>query len=280
MRPPRRPLLQAVPALGVFLLFFALPMAYFFVVSFWRLRAYRLYPDFSFRNYLASYRDYLGAGVFTLLMAATVAVVTTALAFLIGYFIRFKAGRFSRPALFLALVTLFGGYLVKVYAWKTILGIDSILNTLLLELGLVTQPVSWLLYSPAAVLLTLVHFLLPFAVLPIYGALTGIGDVPIEAARDLGAPPHRVLLDIILPQCQPGLMSAFALAFLISAGDYVTPLLVGGPQTFMVGTFIQSQFLNRLDAPVGSALSYSLLAACLLLLVLVRALLARLLRAR
>jgi spermidine/putrescine transport system permease protein len=276
----RRPELRVVPALGVFLLFFVVPMAYFFVVSFWRLADYQLVPDFTFHNYVTSYEDYLGAGLFTLAIAATIACIATTLAFVIGYLIRFKARRFGRLVLFVALTTLFGGYLVKIYAWKTILGIDGILNALLVDSGLVDQPIQWLLYSPTAVVLTLVHFLLPFALLPICGALAGISDVPIEAARDLGARPHRVLIDIILPQCLPGLISAFALSFLVSAGDYVTPLLVGGPQTFMVGTFIQSQFINRLDAPVGSALSYSLLAACLIVLFLAQALLRRLLRPR
>jgi len=280
MRLARHPGVQVLPAFGVFLLFFAVPMAYFFVVSFWRLQNYELYADFTLRNYVAGYEDYLGAAIFTLGISATIAAITTALAFAMGYLIRFKMRRFGRLVLLVALTTLFGGYLVKVYAWKTILGIDGILNALLVESGLVEQPIQWLLYSPAAVVLTLVHFLLPFALLPIYGSMAGISDVPVEAARDLGARPHRVMVDIILPQCLPGLVSAFSLSFLVSAGDYVTPLLVGGPQTFMIGTFIQSQFLDRLNAPVGSALSYSLLAACLIVLYLARTLLRRLLSPR
>lgn len=270
----------ALPSLAVFLVFFALPMAYFLVVSFWKLRFYRLTPDFSFNNYVTAYHEYFDAAVFTFVIALLIAVVTTLLAFAFAYLVRFKAGRLGPLLLFIALVTLFGGYLVKIYAWKTTLGQRGIVNSALMALGVVDEPIRWLLYNPSAVVITLVHFLLPFAILPIYGSLRGVKDVPLEAARDLGAPPWRVVRDIVLPQCQPGLFAAFALSFLISAGDYVTPRLVGGPRTFMVGNFIESQFINRLNAPQGSALAFSMLAVCLVALVLVRIGMRRLLRPR
>ena len=106
-------------------------------------------------------------------------------------------------------------------------------------LGLIDQPITVFLFSPFAVVITLTHYTLPLAILPIYGALRGIGDVPLEAARDVGARPRRVFLDIVLPQARIGLISSFSLTFLFAAGDYVTPLLVGGPNTAMIGLFIQ-----------------------------------------
>lgn len=268
------------PATLVFLAFFALPLGYFLVVSFWRLRLYKLVPDFSFSNYAEAYEQYLHAGLFTLFLSLTIAAITTGLAFAIAYLIRFRAGRFGPTILFIALITLFGGYLVKIYAWKTILGTQGVLNAALSGLGVIDAPISWLLYSPVAVVLTLVHFLLPFALLPIAGSLNGVEDEPIEAARDLGARPWQVTVHIILPQCQPGIFAAFALSFLISAGDYVTPRLVGGPHTFMVGNFMESQFVNRLNAPMGSALAFSVLTACLVVLVAFRLAMYRLLKAR
>jgi spermidine/putrescine transport system permease protein len=137
-----------------------------------------------------------------------------------------------------------------------------------------------LLYSPSAVVLTLVHFLLPFAILPIVGSLNGVKDEPIDAARDLGASAVRVVVDVVLPQCQPGIFAAFSISFLISAGDYVTPRLVGGPHTFMVGNFIESQFVNRLNAPMGSALAFAVLVFCLIALFIFRVAMARMLRPR
>jgi len=269
-----------LPAAVVFGVFFAVPLCFFFVISFWDLKRYKLVPDFSSDNYQTVYEQYLGAGIFTFSIALLIAVITTALAFFIAYYIRFKARRFGPVLLFVVLATLFGGYLVKIYAWKTILGTQGILNSALTNLGLAQEPITWLLYSPTAVIITLVHFLLPFAILPIYGSLRGIDDTPLVAARDLGASGRRVLTDVVLPQCQPGVFAAFALSFLISAGDYVTPRLVGGPHTFMVGNFIESQFVNRLNAPVGSALSYTVLVACLVTLFAFRRVMGRLLAAR
>ncbi len=273
-----RRLLMISPAFLVLILFFAMPLGYLLVVSFWRLRSYKLVPDLIVDNYVLVYTDYLRALLFTLFISAVVATITTVFGFLAAYFVRFRGGRYGPVLLFVTLITLFGGYLVKIYAWKTILGTQGILNTAMIQLGLIQEPITWLLYSPVAVIVTLVHFLLPFAILPIYGALRGIADTPLEAARDLGATPLRIVLDVILPACEPGLFAAFALSFLLTAGDYVTPRLVGGTETFMLGNFIESQFINRLNAPVGSALSFSLLLTCGILLLLARRLAARLLK--
>jgi len=269
-----------LPAFLVFALLFVGPLAFFLVVSFWRLRAYKLVPDFTFDNYLDVGREYLHAAIFTLLISLLIATVTTVIGFMIAYLARFRAGRYGGLILFLVLVTLFGGYLVKIYAWKTILGTNGILNSTLVDLGLIHEPLAWLLYSPAAVVITLVNFLLPFAVLPIYGSLRGIDEVPLAAARDLGANAARVFRDIVLPQCKPGIFAAFAVSFLITAGDYVTPRLVGGTNTFMAGNFIESQFINRLNAPIGSALSYAMLIACGLVLLAFQKTLTRVLKPR
>lgn len=269
-----------LPAFLVFALLFVGPLAFFLVVSFWRLRSYKLVPDFTLDNYIDVGQEYLHAAIFTLLISLLIAVITTVIGFMIAYLARFRAGRYGGLILFVVLVTLFGGYLVKIYAWKTILGTNGILNSTLVDLGLIGEPLAWLLYSPAAVVITLVNFLLPFAVLPIYGSLRGIDDVPLSAARDLGASGARVFRDIVLPQCKPGLFAAFAVSFLITAGDYVTPRLVGGTNTFMAGNFIESQFINRLNAPIGSALSYSMLIGCGLVLLLFQKTLTRVLRPR
>jgi len=261
---------RLAPASLALLLFFVLPLGYFFVVSFWRLRSYRLVPDFTFDNYLHVFADYSGPLVFTQFLALLIATISTALGFAIAYMARFRAGRWGPAILLVVLVTLFGGYLVKIFAWKTILGANGVLNNALLQLGVVAQPIDALLYSPFAVVVTLVHFLLPFTVLPIYGSLRGVSDTPLAAARDLGAGSGRVLRDIVLPQCQAGIFASFAIAFLISVGDYVTPRLVGGTNSVMVGNFVESQFVNRLNAPIGSALSYTMLAISLCVLVALR----------
>jgi spermidine/putrescine transport system permease protein len=258
-----------LPAGLIFLGLFVVPLIYFFAVSFWTVRARMMRPDFSFKNYAEAITGYGDVLIFTLLISGAVALVTTILAFLFAYAIRFRLGRFANFFLFLTLVTLFGGYLVKIYAWKSILGTDGVLNKALLGLGLISEPLGFLLYSANGVVITLTYFLLPFAVLPIYGSLRTIKDVTLEAARDLGAGPVSVMRDIVLPQCQGGLLTAFTLSFLISAGDYVTPRFVGGGAA-MIGTFIENQFSIAFNWPLGSAMSFTVMLATLAIVAMVR----------
>lgn len=258
------------PATAVFAFLFVAPFAFLFVISFWRVKTFRLKPDFTFANYAETFDKYLHPLVFTVAIACAIAVLTTVLAFAYAYVIRFKAGRLGNALLMIALITLFGGYLVKIYAWKTILGTEGILNSALLALGLVAEPLTIFIYNPGAVVVTLTHFLLPLAVLPIYASLRGVRDITLEAARDLGARPARVFLDVVLPQSLPGVSAAFAFCFLIAAGDYVTPRYVGGPYTSMIGDFIEGQFSLKFDWPGGAAMSFSILAACLAAVLLAR----------
>ncbi len=256
--------LFAAPSFVIFFLFFGIPLSYFLVLSFWQVRLFRLTPDLTLDNYVGVFDNYLYPLGFTFAIAFLIAVLTVSLAFAVAYLIRFVAGRLGPPLLVLVLLTMFGGYLVKVYAWKTILGTNGIVNMGLLSLGLIDEPLPWLLYNPGAVVVTLMHFLLPLAVLPICGSLWSIADIERDAARDLGAGPWLVLRDVILPQCRSGLLVAFILVFLISAGDYVTPRMVGGTTSPMVGNFVESQFVMRLNAPQGSALAFSILTLALL----------------
>ena len=176
-----------------------------------------------------------------------------------------QGGAVWPSALFVADLTLFGGYLMKVYAWRTILGTEGIINSLLLHLGLVAEPVTWLLYNPAAVVMTLTHFLFPFSMLPIAAVMRSIQR---HRARG-GARSRRlvlaILVDHVLPRCQAGSSPRFVLRFLIACGDWVTPVLVGGRMT-MLGNLIAAQFGEFLNWPLGAAMSFSLLAAAFLVM--------------
>jgi spermidine/putrescine transport system permease protein len=245
-----------LPAALVFLGAFAAPLLYFLVISFWSVRARIMRPDFTLKNYIATWADYYDAMGSTLLIALAIGVLTTLLALGFAYAIRFKCGRVETPLLFLALITLFGGYLVKIYAWKSILGREA------------------LLYSVNGVVITLTYFLLPFAILPIYGNLRAIRPATIEAARDLGAGRWAVLRDIVIPQCEKGIVIAFTFAFLITAGDYVTPRFVGGGAA-MMGHFIELQFSLGFNWPMGSAMAFTVMAVSLALVMLFRGVLRR-----
>ena len=174
---------------------------------------------------------------------------------------RFRAGRFAEPLLFLTLLTVFGGYLVKIYAWKSILGSDGLVNGALFRLGVVEAPSRRCLCSRTAVVVTLVNLLLPFAVLPVHAALRNVPEDCLDAARDLGASPFVTAWRAVLPQCRWGLFAAFAVAFLGAAGDYVT--LLGGASGSMLGQFIALQFSARFNWPLGATMSFTLFAACM-----------------
>lgn len=265
----RRSWLTLLPAFTVFAVLFVAPLLFFLTVSFWVVRARVMRPAFSIQNYVETFVDYGGVLGYTLLIAGIIAVSTTLIAFLFAYAIRFKLGRYGGLFLLLALISLFGGYLVKVYAWKSILGTDGVLNKALLGLGLIDAPLSWLLYSANGVVMTLTYFLIPFAVLPIYGSLRAINDVTLEAARDVGATPWQAMRDVVLPQCKGGLLAAFTLSFLISVGDYVTPRYVGGGSA-LIGTFIENQFTIGFNWPLGSAISFTTMLATLCVVLVMR----------
>jgi spermidine/putrescine transport system permease protein len=263
-----------LPAALIFICAFAAPLLYFLVISFWSVRARIMRPDLTLKNYIATWTDYYDAMASTLLIALVIGLLTTILAFGFAYALRFKCGRFEAPLLFLALITLFGGYLVKIYAWKSILGREGILNQFLLWAGIIDEPLDALLYSVNGVIITLTYFLLPFAVLPIYGNMRAIAPAGIEAARDLGAGQWAVLRDIVIPQCEKGIFIAFTFAFLITAGDYVTPRFVGGGAA-MMGHFIELQFSLGFNWPMGSAMAFTVMAISLALVVLLRGLFRR-----
>jgi spermidine/putrescine transport system permease protein len=264
---PQAPLLA--PAAFVWAALFAAPLASFFLFSFWSVRARVMRPDLTPKNYVATFTQYGDVLIVTLAIAFTIACVTTLLAFAFAFAIRFRAGRYGDMLLFVTLIAIFGGYLVKIYAWKSILGRDGIINGFLLWTDAIDEPLRFLIYSPSAVVVTLTYFLLPFAVLPIYGSLRDIPDELIEAARDLGATSLATSRDIVLPLCERGIYVAFLFSFLISAGDYVTPRFVGGGAS-MMGHFIETQFSFGFNWPMGSAMSFTLLAASLLIVLAFR----------
>jgi spermidine/putrescine transport system permease protein len=263
MTPPYRSALLVAPSLLIFIGLFIAPTLYFLLVSFWRFESYELIREFNLDNYREVAADYLRLGIYTLVIAGIISLLAVTLGFVYAYVARFRAGRFGSVMLFVALISLFGGYLMKVYAWRTILGMEGIINNALLATGIVAEPVTWLLYNPPSVVLTLTNFLFPFAMLPIFASMQSIQDSELESARDLGAPWTAILLDHVVPRCKTGIVTGFALCFLISCGDWVTPVLVGGRMT-MLGNLIAAQFGEFLNWPLGAAMSFSLLAAAFL----------------
>src|SRR5262245_37601272 len=265
MREQRATYLLLTPALAIFGILFVVPLLFFFVISFWQMLLFSMKPGFTLVNYVRTFQLHLPTFVFTLSLALIVAVLTTALAFIYAYIVRFKAGRWGPPLLFIALITLFGGYLMKIYSWMTIPGIKGVLNTGLLALGVIREALPWLFYNVGAVVVTLVYFLLPLAILPIYASMRGITDIEMEAARDLGAGGWRIFSDVVVPRSHTGTMAGFALCFLLAAGDYLTPALVGGKGS-MNGVHIPPQFGGIFNWPMGVAMSFATHGSSLLVI--------------
>ncbi len=257
------------PSLGANAVFFVIPLLYFFVLSFLQVKSFQVVFDPTTNNYVKVVQQYSGPLISTLSLATTVAVIVTVVGFIYASACRFIGGSRGDWFLAIAMITLFGGYLAKLYAWRTILGENGILNTGLIELGLIQAPITALLYNNFAVVLALTHYTLPLAILPIYGSLRAVEELPIAAARDLGASDFRILKDIILPQCATGLFSAFAMTLLFVAGDAIAPRLLGGTSSSMIGVFIQDQFGFRVNAPMGSALAFTVIACSAIILLVI-----------
>ena len=254
------------PAAAFYGASFAFPMACLFILSFWRAEGFATIPDFSFANYakIADSALYRALILRTIGLGLIIALIVMPLAFALAYLMRFTFEWRARLVLQLILLSMFSGYLVRIYAWRTILGKQGLLNALLQWLGLTDEPVAFLIYSNFAVVVTLTALLLPLAVLPIYSAMCNVSRDHLEAARDLGSSGGHLVRTILLPMVRPGVSAGFAFAFFLAAGDFVTPALVGGAQSLMIGNVIADQFRGvGSNWPLGAALAFVTIAAVL-----------------
>jgi spermidine/putrescine transport system permease protein len=255
------------PLLVYFTILFFAPMIVLFVYSFWRTTTTGLVPAFTLMNYANIFSRALYPVVISrsIQIGFITAVLCVLISYPVAFSLTFKYKRLQDFVLYLILVSLFSSYLVRVYAWKTILGNNGLINQILKYLGLIKEPLSFLLYSPTAVIITLVFIQIPFTMLPIFSSLQNINVDLIEAARDLGAGRWSTFFKVVLPLSMPGVITGFTFAFVISAGDYVTPQMVGGTKGTMVGRIIQDQFGLTYNWPFGSALAYFMIISLVMI---------------
>jgi spermidine/putrescine transport system permease protein len=198
-------------------------------------------------------------------MALAIAASATVLAYPVAYFLAFRAGRRAGLYLVVVLVPFWTSYLLRVMAWKFMLGSEGVINSFLMYAGLIREPLTALLYNRSAVVLTLIYVWIPFTALPILAALQRVDIALFEAAADLGATPLRQFARVALPLSLPGVLAAFFMVFIPTVGEYVTPLLLGGSSGSMYGNIIQDFFTKAANWPLGSALSMIMLVATLAL---------------
>lgn len=266
-----------VMAVGVLL-----PTAILLAMSFWS----RLGLDLDTTPTAANYARVAVEPIFGVFLlrsfwiSGLATVATVLLCYPMAYFVAFHIHR--HKMLWIVLITLpfWTSYLLRVFAWKVILGYDGVINSALQSLGLIEEPLAFLLHSQAAVVITLTHAWAAFAILPLYVSLEKIDRSLLEAATDLGDGPVRRFLRITLPLSLPGVIAATFLIFIPTTGDYITPALIGGPDGAMIGNLIQLQFGAVNNWPMGAALSVVLMlwiaAVSLAFLVVTRIVKARL----
>ena len=256
-------LLVSLPPLVWVALFLLLPYALMFAHSFWQVQDGILVRHWNLQNYakLLQHPVYLEVLLRSVRIAAGVTLLSLLLGYPLAYYMSFHAGPRKEFLYQLVVIPLWVSYLVRGYAWKTILGSEGVLNAFLQYVHITKEPVSFFLYSPFAVVLMLTHIYTPFVFLPLFASLEHIPRNLVEASHDLGATPRATFLRVILPLSLPGLLAGATFAFVLSLGDFLGPILVGGPSSIMIANIVQSLFGTAYDWPLGAAIS-----VCILLL--------------
>lgn len=256
-------LLMIAPPGGYALLLLAAPLLTILIYSFLTDGYLEIIRDFTFGNYIEAWTNPLYRLVMlrSLGVSFLVTLITVLLAFPVAYFVSFHVPA-SKKSLWLFMITIpfWTSYLIRVFLWKVILGYNGVVNSGLLGIGIIDEPLQWINYNIGAVVITLAHAYAPFAILPIFVALEKIDRSLLEAGRDLGESPFMTFIRVTLPLAMPGVISAVLIVFIPTIGDYVTPHLVGGPEGRMVANLIQLQYLKLDNYPLGSAIAVSAMA--------------------
>ena len=219
--------------------------------------------DFTMANYVQVWTDPIVRTIMmrSLMVSALVTLVTVLLAFPVAYYVSFMV-RPEKKSLWLFLITIpfWTSYLIRVFLWKVILGYNGVINSSLTGLGIIDEPLTFILYNVNSIVITLAHAYAPFAILPIFVALEKIDRSLLEAGRDLGESRAMTFWRVTLPLAMPGVLAAVLIVFIPTIGDYVTPELIGGGKIPMIANLIQVQMLALDNRPLGSALAVTAMA--------------------
>jgi len=245
------------PTLLVMICVLALPIFTLIVYSFWTQDYVTIDKSPTLNNYGTFFDKWIYGRLLlrSIRMSATVTFITILLAYPVAYFLAFRVKKNIMTWLILINLPFWTSYLLRVLAWKIMLGNNGVINSSLVDFGLIQGPLDFLLYSRFAVVLTLVHAWAAFAILPIYVSLSKIDRSLLETAADLGESPFRTFLRVTLPLSMPGVIAAAVIEFIPTVGDYITPMMVGGPKGIMFGQIIAAQFGEANNWPLGAALT-------------------------
>ncbi|WP_413161388.1 ABC transporter permease [Capilliphycus salinus ALCB114379] len=258
-------LILLLPATIWLLVFFVLPLIFVLVCSFLQRGTYGgINWIFTLDNYQRLISP-LYWGVFwrSLQLATLTTVICLIIAYPLAFFIVTRPPRWRNILLGLVIIPFWTNFLVRTYAWIVILGNEGVVNSILQSLQLIDEPLN-LLFTPLAVILGLIYGYLPFMILPLYATLERFNFTLIEAAQDLGANNFRSFWRVVFPLTKRGIIAGSILVFIPAVGAFITPDILGGAKTLMVGNLIQNQFLQARNWPFGSALSMILMAIILI----------------
>jgi spermidine/putrescine transport system permease protein len=266
-----RGILLVLPSMLWLLVFAIIPIVVLLCMSTWTSTMFGIERTWDLKNYVTIVSDSVYATI--LLRTARIAVIATLLSLLFSYplamFLVSLKGRTRSLFLLLMFLPFWSSYVVRSFTWLPVLGRAGLINQTLMSLGIINEPIEWLVFNEGAVYVGLVYVYTLFMVLPIFLSLDRIDPQVLEAARDLGGKPYQVFMKVIWPLSLPGVWSGCVMVFLISVGAYVTPQLLGGTQGTMIGNVIATQFLNTNNWPLGSALSIVLIVMVAVLFAIV-----------
>lgn len=242
------------PLLWMTLLYFV-PIILLISYSVWRLEAFDIVKEFSLANFKVIFTNpaYRTVIVRTIATALGVTLIDILIALPVGYLIGRYGGRYRTLLTLLVILPLWSSYLVRVFAWKIILGYNGVLNNALIAIGVLHAPSQLFLYNQFSTTLTFVHIWLPFMILPVITAFERLPQDLLEASADLNAPPRVTFQKVVLPLVMPGVLAGSISVFSLTMGDFITPSLVGSPTGIMLGNVISSQFGVSYNWPLGAA---------------------------
>ena len=237
-----------------------IPLTFTFIMSFYSSEGLEIDRHFTLKNYQLFFTDPLYYKILfkSIRLALVIAVISLAASYPLAYMVSFKIRRGKNLLFMLCIIPLWVSYLVRIIAWRAILGNRGVLNSILLALGLIEKPLTIFLYNHFAIAITLTYICIPFVFIPIYTSLEKIPRNLLDASNDLGANEFRAFTNVILPLSLPGLVTGFIFSFIIALGDYIIPLQLGGVQGIMFGNLIWSQFGFAFNWPLGAALGFIL----------------------
>ncbi len=260
-----------------FLLFFVIPLCFVLVVSFWNYNEYQMIPAFTLRDYVESFDGcyaklpglctIFATYLKTLKFCVVVWLITLGIGFTVAYFLAFhvKSQTWQIALSLLCTIPFWTSNVIRMIAWIPLLGRNGLVNGALMDMGLVNQPIEWLLYSDFSIILALVHLFTFFMIVPIFNSMMRIDKRLIEAAYDAGATGWQTLWNVVIPLCKPGIVIGSIFVVTIVMGDFVTIGVMGGQQVASAGKMIETR-LNALQFPVAAANAVILLVVTFLII--------------